>query len=207
MESIRLGRDGIIHDARGVPVTGAVGCLGDVVVLDEACTLRSFMALFGYYPELENINPFIVPRRHEAARCAPHGCTTSLFDVLVLGRIIELSGFPGAPRAEVYHTLRGVPAGENHQEPSQRHAFPGTSADGTRGRATAPEAHECDIRFIPLGELLDMPLRLGTARHTLFGESPRMLDCETTFRLFDVIDGIAWELGFQGGTGHCSLGR
>lgn len=186
MEVIRLGNDGRLRDAGDNVVTDALSCLSNNASLDAGFTLRGYFALFGVHPDLARISPFIGPALRETEECAGRGCVTEAFDRLELGRTVELVGFPGEARVEVYHTLRGV-SGESQGSTGQR--------------------CEHDIRFVPLGCLLDMPLFLGRARHVLFGEAARVLECSTTFRLFDIIEGIAWELGFQGGSGQCSLGR
>jgi hypothetical protein len=64
-----------------------------------------------------------------------------------------------------------------------------------------------EIRFIPLQILLDTPLFLAGLKHVVLGDVDRNLFCETRFTLFEVIDGLAWELGFQGGSQQCSIGR
>lgn len=88
---------------------------------------------------------------------------------------MELTGFPGTPRVEVYLAVEGV-------------------GDGL------PE-----LRFFRLRDMLDAPLKMGTARHVLLGETAAVLDAATSFTVFDLLEGIGWELGFQGGSLTCNL--
>ena len=46
---------------------------------------------------------------------------------------------------------------------------------------------------------------MGTARHVLLGETAAVLDAATSFTVFDLLEGIGWELGFQGGSLTCNL--
>ena len=88
---------------------------------------------------------------------------------------MELTGFPGTPRVDVYLAVEGV--GDELPE----------------------------LRFFRLRDMLDTPLQTGTARHVLLGETTTALDAETSFTVFDLLEGMGWELGFQGGSLTCNL--
>ena len=62
-----------------------------------------------------------------------------------------------------------------------------------------------ELRFFRLRDMLDTPLQRGTARHVLLGETATALDAETSFTVFDLLEGMGWELGFQGGSLTCNL--
>ena len=62
-----------------------------------------------------------------------------------------------------------------------------------------------ELRFFRLRDMLDAPLKMGTARHVLLGETAAVLDAATSFTVFDLLEGIGWELGFQGGSLTCNL--
>ena len=62
-----------------------------------------------------------------------------------------------------------------------------------------------ELRFFRLRAMLDTPLQAGTARHVLLGETATALDAETSFTVFDLLEGMGWELGFQGGSLTCNL--
>jgi hypothetical protein len=85
-------------------------------------------------------------------------------------------GFPGDPRLEIYNTLCGV-----------------------RGKET------CEIKSFHLDNLLDMPLKLGLLKHIVFGDKVDIFEFDTVFSLFEFIDGVAWELSFQGTPKECAL--
>jgi hypothetical protein len=114
----------------------------------------------------------------EHMKPAEEGCRTHAFDRLEFGKTVEMIGFPGKPRLEIYHSLYG--------------------AVGTE---------KVEIRQIPLEELLDMPLGLGRLKHIVFGDRVDVLEFDTVFTLFEFIEGIVWELGFQGTLMACELRR
>jgi hypothetical protein len=87
-------------------------------------------------------------------------------------------GFPGEPRLEIYHSLRGVYGTEVGEIKSSR-----------------------------LERLLDLPLRLGKLKHVVFGDRMEDFEFETVFILFEFVDGIAWELSFHGTPDACDLRR
>ena len=66
------------------------------------------------------------------------------------------------------------------------------------------------VRYISaemLENILDMPLKLGKLKHIVFGDKVDILEFDTVFNLFEFIDGIMWELGFQGTLTACELRR
>ena len=106
---------------------------------------------------------------------AASGCRYPGLEALRLGKRVELTGFPGTPRVDVYLAVEGV--GDELPE----------------------------LRFFRLRDMLDTPLQTGTARHVLLGETATALDAETSFTVFDLLEGMGWELGFQGGSLTCNL--
>ncbi|MEF2146610.1 MAG: hypothetical protein V3573_14285, partial [Desulfovibrionaceae bacterium] len=95
-----------------------------------------------------------------------------------LSRTVEMIGFPGKPRMEIYTTLAGI---------------------GPEGRG--------EIRFIQLEDLLDTPLGLGPLRHVVLGDKVDTFEFETVYSLFEFIEGVTWELGFHGTPMQCKIGR
>lgn len=163
----------------GRPLEGDVLMhLGDRIVLDEDATLRSYFRIFDHFPLLERLNAFFPACREEVRKSPGEGCRTGAFDRLEFGKTVEMIGFPGKPRLEIYHGLHGVAGKEN-----------------------------VEIRQIPLEELLDMPLGLGRLKHIVFGDRVDVLEFDTVFTLFEFIEGIVWELGFQGTLMACELRR
>ena len=143
--------------------------------LDGDVTLRSFFRLLKRNPLARELVPGLGDALAEAEACPASGCRYPDLEALRLGKRVELTGFPGTPRVEVYLAVEGV-------------------GDGL------PE-----LRFFRLRDMLDAPLKMGTARHVLLGETAAALDAATSFTVFDLLEGIGWELGFQGGSLTCNL--
>lgn len=173
----------------GVVPKDILGCLSSRVQLEKGFSLRSVFMLVARYPELKRLSPFISIAEQDAAICPQHGCVTPDFTELVFAKTVELTGAPGEPIMNVFTTFRGVLPLE----------------DPSRHEGQPPLCGE--LRFHRLNALLDMPIRLGRLRHVVFGDRTSMLECDTTFTLFEILEGIAWELSFQGGSQQCSLRR
>ncbi|MBT8338396.1 MAG: hypothetical protein HKP58_02220, partial [Desulfatitalea sp.] len=141
-----------------------LACLGRRVTLDPACTLRSFFCMIAAYPALQALNAFIPGYLNEVAACPREACRFPDAQGLVLHRTVEMTGYPDAA-IRIYTTLEGT-SGEK----------------------------PCDIRAARLNQLLDMPLRLGRLRHTVFGDRIDSQQFDTSFNLFELIDGICWDL-------------
>ena len=177
MEEITLTSKGTLL-LNNEPVSDIIGCLSSKLVLESDVTLRSFFSMFAAYPDALRLNPFLQGACSEAATCKSSGCTSDEFSYLELYRQLEMTGAPGTPDMNLHTMLRGINSEGGHE-----------------------------LRFHRLNELLDVPFTLGQMRHVIFGDRTSVLHCTTTFSLFEVIEGIAWELGFQGGSLTCSLRR
>lgn len=210
METVRLAKDGGLTDPGGLPASDPLPLLPLALRLDADCVLRSFFAMLIRYPDLQKLSRFLPAAVAEAEVCPASGCMGEDVATLVLGKTMELIGFPGEPRAEVYPWLRGLAPQARDATPSSPDGFPGGLPETAEGRgAHLARLMEADreIRFIPIKLLLDTPLVLAGLKHVVFGDVSRSLFCESRFTLFEVIDGLAWEIGFQGGSEQCSLGR
>ena len=51
----------------------------------------------------------------------------------------------------------------------------------------------------------DAPVQRGTGRQVVLGGTASALDAETSFTVFDLLEGMGWERGFQGGSLTCNL--
>jgi hypothetical protein len=167
--------------------------------------LRSFFALLVRYPDLQKLSGFLPVAVKEAQSCPASGCLCDEIALLVLGKTMELIGFPGEPRAELYLWLRGL-APRRLEEFARENAAPEATGHAGHPLELLLEADR-ETRFIPLRILLDTPLVFSGLRHVVLGDTDRKLFCESRFTLFEAVDGLAWELGFQGGNQQCSLGR
>lgn len=180
MNRVTMRPTGHLEPQEAPATNDPLSLLGMVATLERGVTLRTIIQMLRLYPDLTRLSPFLPQALKEAEKQPKENCKTEAFSQLQLAKIIELTGFPGNPTVHSYTTLRGT-----NEHGGQEH----------------------ELRFIPLGELLDMPLTLGGVKHTVFGDRPDVLACDAAFSLFDIIEGIAWELGFQGGSRQCSLRR
>ena len=201
METVRLTRDGRLVGPGDVPVTDPLPALSLAISLEDGCTLRSFFLMLRRYPDLSKLSEFLPAVLADAEKCPVSGCLSDDISLLAVGKTMELIGFPGEPRAELYLWLRGLAAPSGGAVPPSLDAEqPGVFLAGLM------EANR-EIRFTPLEILLDTPLFLAGLKHVVLGDVDRSLFCETRFTLFEVVDGLAWEFGFRGGSQQCSIGR
>lgn len=197
MEQVLLTKDGELCTPAHEPVRDSLRALSSALILDERCCLRSFFALLRRHPVLLDISGFLPKALGEADKCPASGCHTEGISLLVIGKTMELIGFPGEPTAQIYLWLRGLHPAEDAPD----------AAVGSSVSLTALMAADRELRFIPMGHLLDIPLVLSGMKHVVLGDVHKSLYCTTRFTLFEVVDGLAWEFGFQGGSQQCSIGR
>lgn len=178
MNTIRIQRDGtLVSEGAGAPAD-PLPCLNCAVVLAEDFSLRSYFSVLEAYPDLLRINPFFPVYLEQYRACDREGCRTEDFDRLVFRKTVEMIGFPGNPRLEIFTSLKG---------------------DGAEG--------EVNIHSYSLQQLLDLPLGLGKLKHVIFGDTVDVFEFETQFTFFELVDGIAWELSFQNLPQKCEIRR
>ena len=176
MYQITLKNDGTILE-NNAPVKGEVLMfLGYRVELEEGYTLRGFFRMFEKYAPLAKLNAFLTDCLQRYRACPAEQCVSSGIEYLQFYKTVEMIGFPGEPRLEIYNTLCGV---------------------------CGPDT--CEIKSFHLESLLDMPLTLGNLKHIVFGDKVDVFEFETMFSLFEFIDGIIWELSFQGTPKQCAI--
>jgi hypothetical protein len=180
MNQVILHIDGSIHT--GIPASGevknAIGHLGDRILLADGYCLRSFFRLLAQYPVLQGLSEFLPDLMDRYLEVGEAASVPRAKDALLFGKTIEIIGFPGKPRLEMYASLRAA----SKEEP-------------------------LEIRSMDLPGLLDIPMGLGKLRHIIFGDRVDVLVFETAYTLFEFIDGIAWELGFLTSPGECEIRR
>ena len=155
MDAIRLHSDGTLSSEAPF-----AGLLRMRLELDGDVTLRSFFRLLKRNPLARELVPGLGDALAEAEACPASGCRYPGLEALRLGKRVELTGFPGTPRVDVYLAVEGV--GDELPE----------------------------LRFFRLRDMLDTPLQTGTARHVLLGETATALDAETSFTVFDLLEGM-----------------
>ncbi len=176
MNNVTLKNDGQML-LNGRPVKNRpLMCLNHSLGIAEDCTFRSYFRLIEQYPPLAELSPFFPGYLKEYRDAPEERCICEDFDYLELSKTVEMIGFPGKPRLEIYIALHGI------------------CEEGT-----------CDMRHQSLFNLLDMPLKLGRLKHIIFGDRVDVFEFETVFTLFEFIDGIAWELGFHSVPMTCTV--
>lgn len=177
MNQIILKTDGRIFDQREVAPPQILSLLCYQVQLQEGFTLRSFFWMLDHYPVLEKLSDFF-PSYQEQCRAHPEADSIcDSLDALEFYKTVEMIGVP-EKRLEIYNSLVGI-----------------CQEDRT------------EIKFMQLTSLLDLPIRLGCLRHVVFGDQVDIFEFDTVFTLFELIDGIAWQLSFHGTPQQCELGR
>ncbi|MBF0450838.1 MAG: hypothetical protein HQK75_09065 [Candidatus Magnetomorum sp.] len=176
MKRIVLTDDGTIQmngrSFQGNPIS----LLNKEIILDETYCLRSYFELFHHYPEYISLNPAISECISQYKEYQKSSFSNTEIDVLEFQKTVEMIGFPGDPRLEIYNAFHGVKNNES-----------------------------VEIKYMGLNTLLDTPLHLGRLKHIVFGDRMDVFSFETVYQLFDFIDGIAWELGFHTSPEQCLL--
>jgi hypothetical protein len=178
MNLVTLAKNGtLVHGGKEVGQEPLI-CLSCQVELEKGYRLRSYFEMLERYPVFQELNAFF-PSYLERVHASPkEGCEYPGLDWLELGKTVEMIGYPGKPRMEIYATLRGVGGDETSE-----------------------------IDSIQLQNLLDMPIRLGNLKHVVLGDKMDIFEFQTVFTLFEFIDAIAWELSFHGTPAECQLRR
>jgi len=176
MNSVRLGTDGTLAESDRAIQTDVLSCLGAKVELAPGVTLRSFFAMVAAYPPLGQVSVFLPALVEQYRACPAQGCNGSGLQCLQLGRTVEMIGFPGPPRLEIYTVFQGIDLG-----------------------------NPVEIKPYGLEDLLDIGVELGPTRHMVFGDKVDVFQFESVFNLFELIDGIAWSLSFHGTPRQCRL--
>ncbi len=178
MNTVMLSETGqLFAEGRAVD-TRPLMFLNARVLLSEDCTLRSYFKLIERYPIFSDLNAFFSTCMEYYRSCPAGGCHDPSLDYLMLTKTIEMIGFPGDPRLEIYHSLYGV-----------------------------QDSNLTEIRLLTLEMLLDAPLKLGKLKHVVFGDKMDMFEFDTVFTLFELIDAIVWELSFHGSLLACDIRR
>ena len=176
MNQATLKSNGVLEVDNQSVASGPLMYLGYALQLDPGCTLRSYFHMLRNYTPFSQLGDFFEVLNQQYAKCPGSGCQWPGFDYLEFSKTVEMTGFPGDPRLEIYNALRGV-------------------------RAEAAE----EIRSFPLEVLLDMPVRMGRLKHVIFGDTVDTFAFDTVYTLFEFIDSVAWELSFHGTPPECQI--
>ncbi|MFA5903306.1 MAG: hypothetical protein WC836_05180 [Desulfobacula sp.] len=178
MDTILINPSGHILK-KGKKETGPVlKLLGNPIELDNTFTLRSFFLMMDQYPELKGISEILDPLLKIVTVTTGMGAKTDEIDSLIFYKTIEIQGFPGKPKLNIYNSLKGVM------------------------NKTAKE-----LKFFHPEILMDHTLTLGKLKHIVFGDKEDVFQYETFYTLFELVEGIAWELSFNFNPLQCSIRR
>jgi hypothetical protein len=179
MKTITLKKDGtIITENEGLRKIDPIEKLGDQVVLMEGYCLESFFKMLDAYPDLMRLSAFFPGVMQQYHKIAGETARNSAVMFLEFGKTVEMIGFPGNPRLEIYNSFRSPSKGDGEE-----------------------------IRSIDLSGLLNAPITLGRLHHIVFGDKVNVFEFETVYTFFEFIDGIAWELGFHTTPAECQIRR
>jgi hypothetical protein len=178
LETALLDGDGRLTRAGELAVEDTLAVLGHALELATGVSLRSYFRMLQRYPLLIRTSPFFPDLLDQYGKLPAEGCRWADCDHLVFSKTVEMIGFPGEPKLEIYRSLSGC------------------SADGEE---------RLDLKLVPLGLLLDMPLVLGRLRHVIFGDNIDTFEFDTVYTLFEFVDGVAWQLGFQSAPETCHI--
>jgi hypothetical protein len=176
MGPILLNTDGTIEGVAAQHPPALLASLARQVALAPGYTLRGFFRMLETYTDLVHLNAFFSDLLDQFRRGPQSGCRVDGIDGLVLEKTVEMVGFPGQPRLEIYRSLSGL-----------------------RGDETVP------IRDYPVDMLLDLPLGLGRLKHIIFGDQVDVFEFDTVYTFFEFVEGIGWELGFHGTPRECKI--
>lgn len=178
METILIHKNGTLSK-QGKRVTDSVlKLMGNSICFEDGLTLGSVFKMLNTYPDLLNLSDVLESLLQIAQNNPAPGYKTDELDSLVFYKTIEIKGFPGKPSLNLYNSLKGVSA---------------------KGRV--------DLKFYHIEALLDHTLKLGHLEHVVFGDKEDSFSYETFYTLFELVEGIAWELSFNFNPLECSVRR
>lgn len=176
METLSLTPEGEILE-KGRPAAGdPLSWLSRLVTLEEGVTLSSFFSMVRSHSLFIQLSPVLDPLIQMAEAAGPSYPKAEELDGLVFYKTVAMKGFPGRPGIEIYNSLKGVKAGE-----------------------------VLGLKFFQVESLLEHDLHLGDLKHVIFGDSQDMFTCDTHYSLFELIDGVAWEMSFNFNPLQCSI--
>lgn len=178
METIILLPDGWISK-KDKPVTDDIlPLLSSIVCLATGVTLRSFFDMVQRYPDLLRLSPYLEPLEKITTSGNGPAMKSSEINGLVFYKTIAMKGFPGTPTVEIYNSLKGV-----------------------------QDSGKKALKFFQVETLAAHDLALGKLEHVIFGDGQDMFVYDTYYTLFELVEGIAWDLSFCFNPKRCSLRR
>lgn len=179
MDTVLLTREGTILK-KEKPVSGQVlSLLSHTVALGPGFTLDSFFRMVRTYPDLARLSEYMGPLLDMTAAASETGLLkTEEIHGLTFFKTIRMKGFPPPPRLEIYNSLKGIKDDETIL-----------------------------LKFFQLDSLLAHEVTLGALRHVIFGDGQDMFTYETFYSLYELLEGITWELSFNFNPLQCTIRR
>lgn len=178
METVQIRKDGTILNNGKEIRSRCLAVLGHSVTLETGFCLDSFFQMIQKYPRFKEISPLFDAFLDIIPETDPTRLKTGDIDGLIFYKTIEIIGFPGTPAINIYNSLKGLGPDE-----------PG------------------DLKFFHLESLLGHALSLGQLRHIVFGDKQDVFRFDTFYTLFELLEGIVWELSFNFNPLECSIRR
>ncbi|WDP88362.1 MAG: hypothetical protein HUN04_00810 [Desulfobacter sp.] len=176
MEKLTLRKNGKI-EKKGKLFSGSpLKLLSHLIELEQGFTLASFFAMVDRYNILIQLSEMLEPLAVMARVAGDDYPAADGIDRLVFYKTIAMKGFPGKPGVEIYNSLKGV------------------KGDEILG-----------LKFFQMESLLEHELCLGELKHIIFGDSQDMFTYETHYSLYELIEGVSWELSFNFNPLQCSI--
>ena len=178
MESITLMPDGWIYKKDKKIGPDILPLLSNTICLEKGVTLGSFFKMIGQYPDLVRLSDYLEPLLKIAGAAGASAYASEDIQKLVFYKTIAMKGFPGTPRVEIYNSLKGV-----------------------------QDEKKILLKFFSVETLVHHELILGKLEHVIFGDGQDMFTYDTYYSLFELVEGIAWDLSFCFNPIQCTLRR
>ena len=178
MESITLMPDGLIYKKDKKMAADILPLLSNTVSLGKKVTLGSFFRMVEKYPDLVRLSDYLEPLANIAAAAGESAYAAEDIQNLVFYKTIAMKGFPGNPRVEIYNSLKGIQDGK-----------------------------KILLKFFSVETLVRHELTLGKLEHVIFGDGQDMFTYDTCYTLFELVEGIAWDLSFCFNPIQCTVRR
>ncbi len=162
---------------RGKPFVGnPLALLSHLVELADGFRLCSFFSMVQTHTNLIQLSELLDPLLTMAEEAGKGYPKAREIDGLIFYKTVTMKGFPGKPGVEIYNSLKGV-----------------------KGEKIL------GLKFFQMAGLLEHDLRLGELKHIIFGDGQDMFTYDTHYSLFELIEGVTWEMSFNFNPLQCSI--
>ncbi|MCP3940444.1 MAG: hypothetical protein GY710_03055 [Desulfobacteraceae bacterium] len=176
MEKITLTKEGLILKKKTAVTVDVFSLLSNTIELEPGFTLASFFALISQYPELIKMSQLLETFLTMVKAGNGQFPKTLEIEKLVFFKTIAMKGFPGKPGIQIYNSLKGIKDNQTKI-----------------------------LKFFQMESLLEHELILGDLKHIIFGDGQDMFTYETFYSLFELIEGVTWEMSFNFNPLQCSI--